>query len=121
MNRSDDTYYLYDLRVEVIASDDGRPMVCRHKVGDYFTISDEDLIGFPPGVRFPMYTMATLLPLLPAKQRPLDRNDWMYTDSIIACPDPNCGGQFRITRGERKPYRHSEETRVPLGAGPDPA
>jgi uncharacterized repeat protein (TIGR04076 family) len=113
-----DTYYLYDLRVEVVASGDGRPMVCKHKVGDFFTVTDEDLIGFPPGVRFPMYVMATLIPLLPAKQRELDKNDWMYTDAVIACPDPHCGGQFRITRGERRVYRHSEQTLVPLCAEP---
>lgn len=114
MNRPDDVFYLYDLRVEVIASADGRPMVCKHNVGDFFTVTDDDLIGFPPGVRFSMYAMGTLLPLLAAKQRELDRNDWMYTDAIIACPDPHCGGQFRITRGERKAYRHSEQTKVPL-------
>jgi uncharacterized repeat protein (TIGR04076 family) len=118
MNNPNDTYYLYDLRVEVIASTDGRPMVCKHKVGDSFTITDEDLISFPPGVRFPMYAMGALLPLLPAKQRELDKNDWMYTDAIIACPDPHCGGQFRITRGERRAYRHSEQTMVPLSSGP---
>jgi uncharacterized repeat protein (TIGR04076 family) len=118
MGDPNDTYYLYDLRVEVIASTDGRPMVCKHKVGDSFMVTDEDLISFPPGVRFPMYALGALLPLLPAKQRELDKNDWMYTDAIIACPDPHCGGQFRITRGERKAYRHSEQTMVPLSSDP---
>lgn len=64
-----DEYELYDLKVEVRASDDGKPMVCQHKLGDYFTITDDDLIEFPPGVRFPMYSLAAILPLLPAKQR----------------------------------------------------
>jgi len=42
MNNPNNTYSLYDLRVEVIASTDGIPMVCKHKVGDSFTITDED-------------------------------------------------------------------------------
>ena len=29
-----------------------------------------------------------VLPLLPAKQRPTDPNDWMTTDAEVACPDP---------------------------------
>lgn len=109
----DDQYQLYDLRVDVISSDDGRPMVCKHAVGDYFTVTDDDLIGFPPGVRFPMYSLAAILPLLSAKQRELSKNDWMYTDTVIACPDPYCGGRFRITRGEARTYRHSEQTLAP--------
>ncbi len=109
----DDEYQLYDLKVEVFQSDEGKPMVCRHNVGDSFTLTDDDLISFPPGVKFPLYPMAAILPLLPAKQRPLDANDWMATDAIIACPDPNCGGRFRITRGTLRTYRHSEQTVVP--------
>ena len=105
-----DEYELYDLKVEVISSDDGRPLVCRHELGDYFTVTDDDLIEFPPGVRFPMYSLAAVLPLLPAKQRETHKNDWMTTDAIIACPDPNCGGQFLITRGKKRVYRHSEQT-----------
>jgi uncharacterized repeat protein (TIGR04076 family) len=110
----DDEFQLYDLRVEVEASDDGKPMVCRHNVGDYFTLTDDDLIAIPPGIRFPLYPLAAILPLLPAKQRLLSPNDWMATDAVIACPDPNCGGRFRISRGELRTYRHSEQTVVGL-------
>ena len=118
----DDEYPLYDLKVTVIKSKDDRPMVCRHIEGDYFTVTEDDLIEFGEGVRFPMYSLAAILPLLPAKQRELHKNDWMGTDAIIACPDPNCGGQFLITRGEKKTYRHSDQTvtslsgNEPLGA-----
>ncbi|NKB35603.1 MAG: TIGR04076 family protein [Gammaproteobacteria bacterium] len=106
----DDFYELYDLKVEVKSSDDGKPMVCNHKLGDYFTVTDDDLIEFPPGVRFPMFTLAAILPVLPAKQRETSKYDWMSTDAVIACPDPNCGGRFHISRGEKKVYRHSENT-----------
>ena len=70
----DDSFELYDLKVETIA----------------------------------------ILPLLAAKQRVTDRNDWMYTDAEIACPDPNCGARFRITRTGKRVFRHHEVTIVPL-------
>ena len=36
-----DEFTLYDLKVEVIASD--KPMVCSHKEGDYFLVIGENL------------------------------------------------------------------------------
>jgi uncharacterized repeat protein (TIGR04076 family) len=116
MSRPNDEYTLYDLRVEVISSNDGRPMVCAHKVGDHFTLTKDDQLSLPPGQSFPLYPLAMLLPLLTAKQRAFNKNDWIYTDSVIACPDPNCGGLFKITRGPLQTYRHSEMTLVPLDA-----
>ncbi|GGF11617.1 TIGR04076 family protein [Williamsia phyllosphaerae] len=105
-----DEYHLYDLRVEVVSAGDGRPMVCRHNEGDFFSVTDDDLLTFPAGVSFPMYPLAALIPILSAKTRELDPNDWMFTDTDIACPDPNCGGLFHISRGERRTYRNSEQT-----------
>ena len=110
----DDSFMLYDLRVEVIATD--RPMVCNHAAGDSFTLVGENL-RLPDGQSFPMYPLAALLPLLPAKQRPTHPNDWMTTDSDIACPDPHCGARFRITRTGATTFRHRDVTLVPL---PDP-
>lgn len=107
----DDTFSLFDLRVEVIATD--RPMVCNHPAGDWFELVGENL-HFPPGQGFPLYPLAALLPLLPAKQRPTHPHDWMTTDAEIACPDPHCGGRFRITRTGTTTFRHGEVTRVPL-------
>jgi uncharacterized repeat protein (TIGR04076 family) len=107
----DDRFTLFDLRVEVVATD--RPMVCNHQVGDWFELSGENL-RFPPGQTFPLYPLAALLPLLPAKQRPTHPNDWMTTDAEIACPDPHCGGRFRITRIGSSTFRHADTTVVPL-------
>jgi uncharacterized repeat protein (TIGR04076 family) len=112
MPAGDDTFTLYDLRVEVVATD--RPMVCNHRPGDYFLLSGENL-SFPPGQTFPLYPLAALLPILPAKQRTTDPNDWMTTDSLVACPDPNCGALFRITRTGTTTFQHGEVTVVPLG------
>jgi uncharacterized repeat protein (TIGR04076 family) len=107
----DDEFMLWDLRIEVIAGD--KPMVCNHKVGDHFTLSGENL-AFPPGQSFPLYPLAAILPLLPAKQRATDPHDWMTTDAEIACPDPHCGARFRITRTGRTTFSHAATTRVPL-------
>jgi uncharacterized repeat protein (TIGR04076 family) len=111
MARSNDRFTLYDLRVEVIGA--RGPMVCNHRVGDFFELSGENL-SLPPGQTFPIYPLAALLPLLPAKQRPTHPNDWMTTDSEVACPDPRCGALFRITRVRRKRFSHAEVTPVPL-------
>jgi uncharacterized repeat protein (TIGR04076 family) len=106
-----DEFTLYDLRVEVVEGD--RPMVCDHRAGDYFELSGENL-SLPPGQSFPIYPLAALLPVLPAKQRETHPNDWMTTDMEVACPDPLCGARFRITRTGTTTFRHSEVTRVPL-------
>ncbi|MEZ5292514.1 MAG: TIGR04076 family protein [Vicinamibacterales bacterium] len=107
----DDSFVLYDLRVEVVATE--RPMVCNHAAGSYFELKGENL-SLPPGQTFPIYPLAALLPLLPAKQRVTHPHDWMTTDAEIACPDPNCGGRFRITRTGSSTFRHGEVTAVPL-------
>ena len=106
-----DEFTLYDLRVEVV--DCKGKMICNHKLGDYFELSGENL-SLPPGQTFPLYPLAALLPLLPAKQRRTDPNDWMTTDTDIACPDPYCGAIFRITRTGETTFRHSEVTVTPL-------
>ena len=107
-----DEFLLYDLRVEVIAGD--KPMVCNHAIGDYFELSGENLT-LPSGQPFPIYPLAALLPLLPAKQRETHPYDWMTTDMEVACPDPLCGARFRITRTGQTVFRHADVTRVPLG------
>lgn len=114
----DDSFVLFDLRVEVIATE--RPMVCNHPAGSSFTLRGENL-EFAVGQTFPLYPLAALLPLLPAKQRPTHPNDWMTTDADIACPDPHCGGRFRITRIGTTRFSHADVTRVPLPASFDAA
>jgi uncharacterized repeat protein (TIGR04076 family) len=111
MSNAPDEFTLYDLRVEVVAG--SKPMVCNHTVGDCFELSGENL-SFPPGQTFTIYALATVLPFLPAKQRKTADNDWMTTDTDIACPDPNCGALFRIMRTGERTFRHSEVTVVPL-------
>ena len=111
---ADDSFDLYDLKVEVVATE--RPMVCAHTPGDYFLVQGENLV-FPQARAFSMYALSALLPLLPAKQRPLQKNDWMLSDSLIACPDPNCGALFKIRRIARRAQRHDECTAVAIPTG----
>lgn len=111
MTERDDTFELWDLRVEIVG--DQEHMVCDHRIGDYFELSGENL-SLPAKQSFSVYALAALLPLLPAKQRMTDANDWMTTDTEVACPDPNCGARFRITRTGKSTFRHSETTAVPL-------
>lgn len=106
-----DEFTLYDLRVEVVATE--RPMVCRHRVGDAFEVHGEHLV-MTGGGSFSIYALAALLPLLPAKQRPTHAHDWMTTDAEVACPDPHCGARFRITRLGLRTFRHADVTVVPL-------
>ncbi|WP_437380058.1 TIGR04076 family protein [Inquilinus limosus] len=108
----DDGFELYDLRVEVVAPEGG-PIYCGAKVGDYFELRGE-MLHLPPGQGFSIYSLAALLPLLPAKQRPTHANDWMTTDAEVACPDPNCSSRFRITRTGRRRFSHAATTAVPL-------
>jgi hypothetical protein len=95
VNQASDAFTLYDLRVEVV--DSTGEMVCDHRI----------------------YPLAALIPLLPAKQRETHPNDWMTTDTDIACPDPLCGAIFRITRTGRTTFRHGDVTRVPLRPHPE--
>ena len=111
MDEADDSFMLYDLKVEVVAGE--KPMVCSHRVGDYFLVQGENLV-FPEGTSFSMYALSAILPMLPAKERPLHPNDWMLSDTEIACPDPNCGARFRITRMGKRILKHSECTVVPV-------
>ena len=107
----DDSFTLFDLKVEVVATD--KPMVCSHTAGDYFLVEGENLV-FPEKNAFSLYALAALLPMLPAKQRPLHKNDWMLSDSLIACPDPNCGALFKITRTGTRRLSHAACTTEPL-------
>ncbi len=108
---ADDEFSIYDLKVEWLPGE--RPCWCGAKPGDHFTLEGEN-IHFPAGQSWSIYTLAALLPMLPAKQRVSHPNDWMTTDTDVACPDPSCGSRFRISRTQERTFRHSETTAVPL-------
>jgi uncharacterized repeat protein (TIGR04076 family) len=110
---SDDSFTLWDLRVEVVAPE-GATIWCGARPGDHFELRGE-MLHLPPGQGFSIYSIAAVLPLLAAKQRASDPADWMTTDAEVACPDPNCPSRLRITRTGRRTFRHGETTAVPMG------
>ena len=111
MSQAADEFELFDLRVEVIGRQED--MVCSHRAGDHFFVRGEN-ISLPDGQSFSLYSLAALLPLLPAKQRDTHINDWMTSDEVVACPDPHCGAQFRIQRIGRRTFRRSDVTATQL-------
>ena len=94
-------FRLADLRVTVVAIE-GRS-VCGLRVGDWFEVSESSRVRIPPGRHFCLYALAAVLPLLPAKMRALDPDDWLSRDNLVACPDPDERVLMRIERiGERE-------------------
>ena len=108
----DDSFELWDLRVEVVCPP-GQRVMCGAQPGDHFELQGE-MLHLPPGQGFSIYSLAALLPLLPAKQRVTHANDWMSTDAEVACPDPNCPTRLRITRLGKRRFQHALTTVVPL-------
>jgi uncharacterized repeat protein (TIGR04076 family) len=112
----DDFFDLYDLRVDVVIPPGAR-VLCGAQPGDHFFLHGE-MLHLPPGQGFSIYSLAAVLPLLAAKQRPTHPADWMTTDAEIACPDPNCPTRLRISRLGLRRFRHADTTAVPLPEAP---
>jgi uncharacterized repeat protein (TIGR04076 family) len=114
-----ESFELYDLKVEVVAPE-GAKIWCGAKPGDHFVLQGE-MLTLPPGQGFSIYSLAAVLPLLAAKQRVTDANDWMTSDAEVACPDPNCPTRLRITRTGKRTFRRADTTAVPKPgtAGPE--
>ena len=91
-----DVTRVYDLRVTVDRIE-GRS-VCGMSVGDYFEVTNSAEVRIPPGRHFCLYALASVLPLIPAKQRRLPPGDWLEKDSLVACPDPEERLVMRIER-----------------------
>jgi uncharacterized repeat protein (TIGR04076 family) len=108
---NDDGFDLWDLRVEVVAPP-GAKLWCGAQPGDHFELRGE-MLHLPPGQGFSIYSLAAVLPLLAAKQRPTHPIDWMTSDAEVACPDPNCPSRFRITRTQLRRFRHADTTATP--------
>ena len=91
---------LYDLRVTVERIE-GRS-VCGLAVGDYFEVTDSSRLRIPDGRHFCMFAIASVLPLLAAKQRKQPAGDWLEQDSLVACPDPDEKLVMRVERVRRR-------------------
>ena len=60
----DDSFELYDLRVEVVVPEGG-PVYCGARPGDHFELRGE-MLYLPPGQGISIYSLASVLPLLAA-------------------------------------------------------
>jgi len=65
--------------------------------GDYFILRSGRLY-IPANRHFCLYALHATLPLLPAKQRPLEDGDWLKRDNHVICPDPAGNVIMRIER-----------------------
>lgn len=99
---------LYDLRLTVVEIR-GRS-VCGLRVGDHIDIVESSHLVLPEGRHFCLYALAAALPLLPAKQRRLDAGDWLESDCLVSCPDPDEGVVMRIERLGTRRIRRQEVT-----------
>jgi uncharacterized repeat protein (TIGR04076 family) len=112
MSEINDIFELFDLKVEAVIPEGAR-VYCGAREGDYFELKGE-MLTLPPGQGISIYSLASVLPLLAAKQRATHPNDWMTTDAEIGCPDPNCQSRLRIVRTGVRRFRHGETTATPL-------
>ena len=87
---------LFDIRVTV-ESIEGRS-VCGLQVGDYFEVTESSRIRIPEGSHFCLYALQSVMPLIPAKQRRLPAEDWLETESLVCCRDPEERLVMRIER-----------------------
>lgn len=65
--------------------------------GDSFVLRSGRLY-IPADRHFCLYALHATLPLLPAKQRPLEDGDWLKEDNHVICPDPAGNVIMRIER-----------------------
>lgn len=103
MSKPDDSFELYDLSVEVESIDGD--CTCGMRVGDGFLMRNGKIF-MREGTGFCLYALQSVVPLLPAKQRPSHPADWMATDDRVTCPDPACRLIMRIDRLTRRTVRH---------------
>jgi uncharacterized repeat protein (TIGR04076 family) len=101
-------YKLFDLEVDTV----GDPLTfnCSHALGEGLRVHGENILFKLGTKQFSHYALASLMPYLAAKQRAQDKSDWMYFESEIACPDPQCGARFTIKRLGSKEYEYNPKT-----------
>ena len=63
--------------------------------GDHFILRSGRLY-IPADRHFCLYALQAVLPMLPAKQRPMAEGDWMASAQHVICPDPAGNVVMRI-------------------------
>ena len=101
-------FEIYDIRVTVDSIESRS--VCGLEVGDYFEVVESSKLVIPDGKFFCIYALSAVLPLIPAKQRQLDSNDWIERDVLVSCPDPDERLIMRIERIRNRTMNSDELT-----------
>jgi len=101
-------FEIYDIRVTVVSI--GGLSVCGMQVGDYFEVVESSKVQIPAGKHFCLYAMNAVFPLIPAKQRRLNENDWLETDMLVSCPDPEERLVMKVERIKRRMMDSDELT-----------
>lgn len=86
---SDDSFELYDLRVEVVIPP-GKRIMCGAKEGDFFTLHGE-MLYLPPGQGFSIYSLGGSFPYPPSLRG--------LTPS--RCGSATSGGETEVDSSER--------------------
>jgi uncharacterized repeat protein (TIGR04076 family) len=103
-------FNLYKLKITLRHTKDNRQAYSIQPDGSYFFMSGENLVFSGNVNSVPLYALAALMPLLPAKQRPTDPVDWITTDCVVADPDPHSGIEYHIERLELETFERSSVT-----------
>jgi len=101
-------FEIFDIR-GTVDSIEGRS-VCGMQIGDYFEVVESSKLRIPDGKHFCLYALNAVLPLIPAKQRQLDENDWLEQDVFVSCPDPEERLTLKIERTIKRVMNSDELT-----------
>jgi len=88
---------------------DGRS-TCGLQPGDYFELTESSRLRIPEGKHFCVFALALIIPLLIAKERKLPAGDWLESETLVACPDPEERLVMRIERKRRRRIPTAELT-----------
>jgi len=88
---------------------DGRS-TCGLQPGDYFELTESSRLRIPEGKHFCVFALASIIPLLIAKERKLPAGDWLESETLVACPDPDERLVMRIERKRRRRIPTAELT-----------
>jgi uncharacterized repeat protein (TIGR04076 family) len=83
--------------LKVVVHEVGGKCTSGMKPGDYFMLRSGRLY-IPANRHFCLYALQAVFPFLSAKQRPLEKGDWLNRANWIMCPDPAGNVIMRVDR-----------------------
>ncbi|OAQ67342.1 hypothetical protein VFPFJ_10361 [Purpureocillium lilacinum] len=89
---NDDSFYLYDLKVEVVCPP-GKRILCGAKPGDHFTLQGE-MLHLPPGQGISIYSLGIRCTPSPCRQAENDRRQRLDDHG---CPNRMSRSKLSVT------------------------